>query len=225
MVKQKSVPKQKIPHGVIDRLPIYLNCLVQLRNEGYETVSSQKLGELTEINPAEIRRDLSFFGSFGKKGVGYNVARMIKEFSHIIGSDEPHRIILVGAGNLGNAIASYDGLSKHDFKVTAIFDNDPEKIDGKIGRISVKSIDTLNKYNKKAKIKIGIIAVPENAAQQVANQLIQSGVTVILNYTPTLISVPSYVHLHNTDPVKELLHTLYYLREEKLDRQKSKKKN
>lgn len=216
MKKYKKLKKNRIPQGVVDRLPNYLNCFVQLREDGMETVSSKKLGEITNINPAEIRRDLSYFGSYGKKGVGYNIEKMIKEFSHIVGSDRPHKIILIGAGNLGTAIASYEGLNKHGFYVAAIFDNNPKKVGKKIGKLKIKSIDSLIEYNKRNKIKIGIIAVPESAAQNTANLLVQAGVSIILNYAPTLISVPQKVHLHNTDPVKELLHTLYYFRERKL---------
>src|SRR5512136_1808542 len=115
---------QRIPEGVIERLPTYIGALIQLRQEGLSTVSSARLGELTEINPAQIRRDLTHFGSFGKRGVGYDVTMLIDRIQHILGSDHTHRLVLIGAGNLGSAIAAYDGLRARGFRVSAIFDND-----------------------------------------------------------------------------------------------------
>jgi redox-sensing transcriptional repressor len=118
----------RVPEGVIERLPAYLGVLLQLRGEGRSTVSSALLGGLTEINPAQIRRDLTHFGSFGRRGVGYDVVTLIDRIQHILGSDHAHRIVLVGAGRLGSAVAAYDGLSKHGFLVSAIFDNDLDKV-------------------------------------------------------------------------------------------------
>jgi len=200
-----------IPEGVIERLSTYLNCLIKFQQNSIETVSSERLGESSGVNPAEIRRDFTYFGTFGKKGVGYDVDTMIQHIKRILGSDEPHKIALVGAGNLGSAIASYEGLLQHGFHVAAIFDIDPNKIGKNIRQLEVFSVKDLPQITRSANIAIGIIAVPPAAAQQAADLLVEGNVSVILNYTPALISVPAGVQLHNTDPVQQLLHTLYYL--------------
>ncbi|MHB1017243.1 MAG: redox-sensing transcriptional repressor Rex [Coriobacteriia bacterium] len=202
---------ERIPEGVIERLPAYLNVLIQLRTDGINTVSSARLGELTAVNPAQIRRDLTHFGSFGKRGVGYDIGMLVERIQHILGSDHVHRLVLVGAGNLGSAIAGYGGLRQHGFVVTAIFDNDTGKVGSHIGDISVQSMGELEGTLQKQNIRIGIVAVPPEAAQDVTDRLAAAGVRVILNYTPVIVRVPEGVTLHNTDPVQELLHTLYYL--------------
>jgi redox-sensing transcriptional repressor len=190
---------------------MYLNVLIQLRQDGHSTASSATVGQLTEINPAQVRRDLTHFGSFGKRGIGYDVTTLIDKIQHILGSDHTHRIALVGAGHLGTAIAAYDGLRKHGFIVSAIFDADRRKVGKRIGDVVVQSIDELERTLKDQSIRIGIIAVPPAAAQDVADRLATGGVRVMLNYTPQVVKVPDDVQLHNTDPVRELLHTLYYL--------------
>jgi redox-sensing transcriptional repressor len=200
-----------IPVGVIERLPAYLNVLLQLAATGELTVSSARLGELARVNPAQIRRDLTHFGSFGRRGVGYDVQTLVERIQHILGSDHVHRLALVGAGNLGSAIARYSGLSKHGFIVSAVFDTDPDKIGGLIGDVPVLDMKDLERVIKRQGIAIGVIAVPPEAAQSVADRLSAAGVHVLLNYTPVMVQVPEGVTLHNTDPVQELLHTLYYL--------------
>lgn len=201
----------RIPEGVIERLPAYLNVLIQLRDDGALTVSSARLGELTSVNPAQIRRDLTHFGSFGKRGVGYDIPTLVERIQRILGADHVHRLALVGAGNLGSAIAGYNGLRQHGFTVTAIFDADVGKIGTAIGDIPVQPVSDLAATMREQDIRIGVIAVPPEAAQQVADQLSAAGVRIILNYTPVIVRVPEGVTLHNTDPVQELLHTLYYL--------------
>lgn len=201
----------RVPEGVIERLPQYLNVLIQLRQEGLETVSSAHLGELTEVNPAQIRRDLTHFGSFGKRGIGYDVGTLIERIQRILGSDHTHRLALVGAGNLGSAIAGYQGLRKHGFIVSAVFDSDPSKIGGRVGDLKVRDVTDLPQVVREHGIRIGVVAVPQSAAQSVTDLLAEAGVEVILNYTPMIVKVPPGVTLHNTDPVQELLHTLYYL--------------
>ncbi|MEL7668169.1 MAG: redox-sensing transcriptional repressor Rex [Actinomycetota bacterium] len=202
---------ERIPEGVIERLPAYLNILIQLRGDGVTTVSSARLGELTAVNPAQIRRDLTHFGSFGKRGVGYDIATLVERIQRILGADHAHRLALVGAGNLGSAIAGYEGLRQHGFTVTAIFDNDPAKIGARIGEITIQPLEELEETLRRQDIRIGIVAVPSEAAQDVTDRLAAAGVRVILNYTPVIVRVPQGVTLHNTDPVQELLHTLYYL--------------
>jgi redox-sensing transcriptional repressor len=200
-----------IPPGVIERLPLYLNAALQLRQSGEETVSSARLGELARVNPAQIRRDLTHFGSFGRSGIGYDVSMLVDRIQRILGADHTHRLALVGAGNLGSAIASHDGLRKHGFLVTAIFDNDPARIGSAVGGVVVHDTADLEAVVREQGISIGIVAVPPSAAQSVTDRLAAAGIRVILNYTPVVVRVPEGVTLHNTDPVQELLHTLYYL--------------
>ncbi len=202
---------EHIPGGVIERLPSYLGALIQLRTEGCSTCSSATLGEFTDVNPAQIRRDLAHFGSFGKRGVGYDITSLIDRIQTILGSNQTHRIVLVGAGHLGSAISDYDGLRARGFRVTAIFDNDPTKIGTRIGDLIVQGMSELKKTVKEQGVQIGVIAVSPDAAQAAADALCDSGVSVILNYAPTIVHVPPEVTLHNTDPVRDLLHTLYYL--------------
>jgi redox-sensing transcriptional repressor len=202
---------REIPQGVIERLSTYLNCLIKLQQNNVQTVSSAQLGASSGINPAEIRRDFTYFGTFGKKGVGYDVDTLISKIQKILGSDEPHKIALVGAGNLGTAIVKYEGLKQHGFHIAAVFDNDKKKIGKHIKNLEIFDVKNLPEIVRKANINIGIIAVPAPAAQKVADLMVEGGVSVILNYTPALITVPPNVQLHNTDPVRQLLHTLYYL--------------
>lgn len=203
--------QERVPEGVIERLPSYLGALMQLRQSGQCTVSSATIGEVTQVNPAQVRRDLAHFGSFGKRGVGYSIMSLIDTIQRILGSDRAHRIVLVGAGNLGSAIADYDGLRTQGFQVAAIFDKDPAKVGTKIGDIVVQDMSAMNPTVKGQGIYIGVLAVSPDAAQEAADQLCSAGIRVILNYTPTIVHVPNDVTLHNTDPVRELLHTLYYL--------------
>lgn len=206
-----TLVEERVPEGVIERLPLYLGVLIQLRREGCSTVSSARLGDLIEVNPAQLRRDLGHFGSFGKRGVGYDVTMLIDRIQHILGSDHSHRIVLVGAGRLGSAIASYDGLRKHGFLVAAVFDKDPARIGTRIGDVVVRHVDEMEAALAGQGIDIAVLAVSADAAQDVCDRLAGAGVKVILNYTSERVRVPEGVTLHNTDPVRELLHTLYYL--------------
>lgn len=203
--------KNRVAPGVIERLPSYLNCLLQLRAEGAKIVSSARLSEMTKINSAQIRRDLTRFGTFGRRGRGYEVELLLATIQHILGADHAHGIALVGAGNLGSAIANYSGLSKHGFVVSAVFDNSPAKVGTRVGGVEIRHVDEMEMTVRDLQISMAIIAVPPEAAQRVADTLVRAGVKVIVNYTPAVVSVPKHIRLHNTDPVKELLYTLYYL--------------
>lgn len=200
-----------IPEGVIERLPAYLGVLLQLRQEGDSTVSSARLGELTRVNPAQIRRDLTHFGQFGKRGVGYDIASLVERVQHILGSDHAHRMVLVGAGHLGTAIAAYDGLKSRGFALVAVFDKDPSRVGGKAGDMIVRDISELPRIVSEQSIRIGVIAVPHDSAQEVTDLMVANNIRVILNYSSTMVRAPEGVMVHNTDPVRELLHTLYYL--------------
>jgi redox-sensing transcriptional repressor len=204
-------PAQRVPQGVIERLPAYLNVLLHLRSDGCETVSSARLSELAEVNAAQIRRDLAYFGQFGKRGVGYDIASLADQIQHILGSDHVQRIAIVGAGNLGSALASYDGLRSRGFTVAGVFDSDRSKIGQRLGDLIVRDIEELDRVVAEQGIRFGVIAVPTDAAQAVADRLCKAGIRVIVNYSTAFVDVPHEVTLHNTDPVRELLHTLYYL--------------
>ena len=203
--------EQRIPQGVVERLPAYLNVLLHLRGEGCETVSSARLSELAEVNAAQIRRDLAYFGQFGKRGVGYEISLLTDQIQHILGSDHIQRIAIVGAGNLGAALARYDGLRSRGFIVAGVFDSDPRKIGQRIGDLIVRDINELERVVSEQNIRFGVIAVPADEAQAVAERLCKAGIRVIVNYSTAFVDVPHDVTLHNTDPVRELLHTLYYL--------------
>jgi redox-sensing transcriptional repressor len=203
--------EHRVPQGVIERLPHYLNVLLHLRTNGAQTVSSAHLSQLAEVNAAQIRRDLAYFGSFGKRGVGYDIGTLIDRIQRILGSDHVHRIAILGAGNLGSAIASYDGLRARGFSVAAVFDNDPKKVGTRMGDLIIRDVSDMPRLVAEQGIRFGVLAVPPEAAQDAANTLVEAGIKVLLNYTPAFVVTPKDVTLHNTDPVRELLHTLYYL--------------
>ncbi len=202
---------KRIPDGVFGRLPIYLNCLLQLQDEGVTTVSSNRLGLWTGVNPAAIRRDLICFGNFGIKGVGYAVGPMVMEIQKILGSDQPHEIALVGAGNLGSAIAGHSGLKNHGFHITTIFESDPNKVGTTLAGVEIIDIDKAGEVIRERLIDFAIIAVPPAYAQAVTDRLVEAGVSVIINYTSMIVRAPHGVLVHNSDPVKELLVTLHTL--------------
>lgn len=202
---------QRVPQGVIERLPSYLNVLLHLRAEGSQVVSSAELSGLADVNAAQIRRDLAYFGQFGKRGVGYDIPLLVDRIQRILGSDHVHRIAIVGAGHLGSAIAQYDGLRARGFVVAAVLDSDSRKVGRRVGDLIVRDITELERVVEEQSIRFGVIAVPEDAAQSVADRLIAAGIRVIVNYSTAFVTVAEGVTLHNTDPVRELLHTLYYL--------------
>jgi len=201
----------RIPAGVVERLPLYLNAVLHLRDGGHQTVSSAQLSDLADVNAAQIRRDFAYFGQFGKRGVGYDIPLLIDRIQRILGSDHVQRLAIVGAGNLGSAIAQYDGLRARGFVVAAVFDSDRRKVGTRVGDLIVRDISELDRVVVEQSIRFGVIAVPPEAAQGVADQLASAGIRVIVNYSTAFVTVPERVTLHNTDPVRELLHTLYYL--------------
>jgi len=200
-----------IPAGVIERLPLYLNAILHLRDGGHQTVSSAQLSELADVNAAQIRRDFAHFGQFGKRGVGYDIPLLVDRIQRILGSDHVQRLAIVGAGNLGSAIAQYDGLRARGFVVAAVFDSDRRKVGTRVGDLIVRDVSELARIVTEQSIRFGVIAAPPEAAQGVADLLVAAGIRVVVNYSTAYVTVPERVTLHNTDPVRELLHTLYYL--------------
>jgi redox-sensing transcriptional repressor len=196
--------------GVAARLSRYLQVLTQARKMGKETISSQELSEYTHVNSTQIRRDLSGFGKFGKRGVGYNVDSLVSQIRKILRTSGQHNIALFGAGHLGKAIASSDIFADHGFRVVAIFDQDPGKIGESVGNATVRHPDELRQVVEEEDIVVGVLAVPTAAAQDLADQLVDAGVKIIFNYSEALLHVPPEVTVHTSSPAVDLLYALYF---------------
>ncbi|MEN3341190.1 MAG: redox-sensing transcriptional repressor [Actinomycetota bacterium] len=196
--------------GVAARLSRYLQVLTQARKMGKARISSQEIAEYTNINATQIRRDLSAFGKFGKRGVGYNIDSLLGEIRKILRTQGQHNIALVGAGRLGQAIASSPIFAEHGINVAAVFDTDPEKADVPIGRVAVSPYSRLRDVVREKNIIVGVLAVPASGAQQVANDLVAAGVKIIFNYSEALLETPSDVTVHASNPAVDLLYALYF---------------
>jgi len=196
--------------GVAARLSRYLQVLAQSKKMGKDRISSQEIADYTNINATQIRRDLSNFGKFGKRGVGYNVDSLLGEIRKILRTQGQHNIALVGAGHLGHAIASSPIFAEHGIHIAAVFDSDPEKVGQEIGSLSVDDIRRLHVVVREQTVIVGVVAVPAGAAQQVTEQLIGSGVKIIFNYSEALLDVPQDVTVHTSNPAVDLLHALYF---------------
>jgi redox-sensing transcriptional repressor len=196
--------------GVAARLSQYLRVLTQARKMGKERISSQEISEYTNINATQIRRDLSGFGKFGKRGVGYNIDVLAGEIRKILRTQGQHNIALFGAGRLGQAIASSTIFADHGFNIAAAFDVDPEKVGKPIGQGQVLAYDRLSELLREKAIIVAVLAVPDDEAQRVATDVVESGVKIIFNYTQALLDVPSDVTVHTTSPAVELLYALYF---------------
>ena len=196
--------------GVAARLSQYLRVLTQARKMGKDRISSQEISEYTNINATQIRRDLSAFGKFGKRGVGYNIDSLIAEIRKILRTQGQHNIALMGAGRLGQAIASSTIFADHGFNISAAFDSDPAKVGDPIGGTTISSYDELREHIREKNIIVAVLAVPPEAAQEVADEVVDAGVKIIFNYTEALLDVPQDVTVHTTSPAVELLYALYF---------------
>ena len=196
--------------GVAARLSRYLQVLTQARKMGKETISSQELSEYTHVNSTQIRRDLSGFGKFGKRGVGYNVDSLVSQIRKILRTAGQHNIALFGAGHLGRAIASSDIFADHGFRVVAIFDADPRKVGHTVGNQAVRHVRDLKQVVEDEDIVVGVLAVPNAAAQPLADDLVDAGVKIIFNYSEALVQVPPEVTVHTSSPAVDLLYALYF---------------
>ena len=207
--------KRMIPDIVIGRLPVYLRALGFLIAEGRQITSSQELGDRLGISSAQIRKDLSHFGEFGKQGTGYDINFLYEQLRQILKVNRMWDVVLVGAGNLGKAIADYNGFKGKGFHIRAIFDNNPEKVGKPMGidNIEVMPVSGLADYIKSNGITIGIIATPAEEAQVVARTMVEAGVKAILNYAPITLTVPTNVRVQYIDPVVGLQRMTYYLPE------------
>ena len=201
---------ERLTVGVAARLSRYLQILTQARKMGKERISSQEISEYTNINATQIRRDLSTFGKFGKRGVGYRTDALLDEIRQILRTQGQHNIALVGAGRLGSAIASSPIFAEHGITIAAIFEIDPEKIGQRIGHLQISSIDKMVEVCREHNIIVGVIAVPADAAQDAADALIDSGAKIIFNYSEALLDVPADVNVHTSNPAVDLLYALYF---------------
>jgi redox-sensing transcriptional repressor len=201
---------ERLSLGVAARLSRYLQVLTQAKKMGKETISSQELSDYTHVNSTQIRRDLSGFGKFGKRGVGYNVDSLVSQIRKILRTAGQHNIALFGAGHLGRAIASSDIFADHGFRVVAIFDADPRKVGHTVGNQAVRHVRDLKQVVEDEDIVVGVLAVPNAAAQPLADDLVDAGVKIIFNYSEALVQVPPEVTVHTSSPAVDLLYALYF---------------
>ncbi|MBA2348663.1 MAG: redox-sensing transcriptional repressor Rex [Solirubrobacterales bacterium] len=201
---------ERLSLGVAARLSRYLQVLTQAKKMGKETISSQELSDYTHVNSTQIRRDLSGFGKFGKRGVGYNVEALVSQIRKILRTAGQNNIVLFGAGHLGRAIAGSDIFADHGFRVVAIFDSDPEKIGTPVGPQTVRAPADLTSVVEEEDVVVGVLAVPSSAAQGLADDLVAAGVRIIFNYSDVLLDVPPEVTVHTSSPAVDLLYALYF---------------
>jgi len=202
----------EIPEVVINRLPVYARALAELAARGETVVSSQALGELLDVTPAQIRKDLSYFGRFGKQGRGYNVASLLNKLREILGIDRQWRLCLVGVGRLGQAIAEYGGFGPQGFEIVAAFDASPDVVGRQVGGVTIHDIEELDTFLRHARVDIGIVAVPASAAQGVVDKLVEAGIRAILNYAPITAHVPRDVSIRHIDPVLAMQSMTFYIK-------------
>jgi redox-sensing transcriptional repressor len=202
----------QIPRIIIGRLPLYLRALNRLQNDGYEYASSRELGKLLDISAAQIRKDLSHFGELGKRGKGYEIEFLICKLNQILNTDNIWKMIVIGAGDLGSGLTRYKGFTNRGFQVSAIFDIDPQKIGKKIGDLVAKDIRELKAYVKANNIQIAVLAIPAEYAQNVINDLVDAGITAILNYAPIYLKAPQGVQIEHIDPSVHLQKLSYFLK-------------
>ncbi len=201
----------KIPDIIIGRLPIYLRALQRMSEKGMKTTSSQELGEHVGISAAQIRKDISQFGEFGKQGTGYSIPFLMDKLREILKVHRMWEVAIVGAGDIGHALARYQGFKDRGFEVVMIFDCDATKIGQKVGKYTIEDASKMVERIRAEKVKLAMVTVPASTAQEVADQLVQAGVKAILNYAPTSINVPKNVHVQYIDPATHLQRMTYYL--------------
>jgi redox-sensing transcriptional repressor len=205
------MPASSVPDIVVGRLPLYLRALTQMAGSGKEITSSQELGERLGISSAQIRKDLSQFGEFGKQGTGYNIAYLTDQLRRILKVDRIWEVALVGIGDLGRAIAHYGGFVDRGYRVVAVFDNDPAKIGTQVGLVTIEDTGRIVEVVGARRITVAMLAVPREAAQEVTDRLVEAGIHAILCYAPTSVQVPKGVHVQYIDPVLHMQRMTYYL--------------
>jgi len=202
----------QIPHIIVGRLPLYLRALNRLQKDDYEYASSRELGKLLDISAAQIRKDLSHFGELGKRGKGYEIEFLICKLNQILNTDNVWKMIVIGAGDLGSGLTRYKGFLNRGFQVSAIFDIDPRKIGKKIGALIAKDIRDLEEYVKTNDIQIAVLAIPAEYAQDVIDDLVNAGITAILNYAPIYLKAPQGIQIEHIDPSVHLQILSYFLK-------------
>jgi redox-sensing transcriptional repressor len=206
-----DVGQDEIPDIVIRRLPIYVRTLKGLIEQDIRSVSSEELASLIGVTAAQIRRDLSYFGKFGKQGKGYDIAHLSAAIERILKLDRQWPMVLVGMGRLGHAIASYRGFSRSSFTITGLFDSDPEKVGARVNDLAIRPMSEVVESMREERILVGIIATPRTQAQEAADLLIDGGAEAILNYAPVILRVPAHVTVREIDPVSALQSMTYYI--------------
>jgi redox-sensing transcriptional repressor len=201
---------RRIPEATVARLPVYLRSLVELAETKTATVSSERLAELAGVNAAKVRKDLSYLGSYGTRGVGYDVEYLLYQISRELGLTQDWPVAIIGFGNLGHALANYRGFGERGFRIVALFDDDPAKVGESVGGLRVRPIDDLPAVAAGGGIAIGIIATPAPAAQTVADRLVAAGISSILNFAPAVLAVPEHVSLRKVDLSIELQILSFY---------------
>lgn len=199
-----------VPEATVARLPVYARSLVKLTSNGVTTISSEQLAELAGVNAAKVRKDLSYLGSYGTRGVGYDVEYLLYQMSRELGLTQERAVVIIGMGNLGRALANYHGFAERGFVVAAVIDSDPEKVGECMGDLVVRSIDDLSAAVAEHDISIGVIATPAVAAQEVTDRLVNAGVRSILNFAPAMVTVPVGVSLRGVDLAVELQILSFY---------------
>lgn len=218
VMKYKSIPKE-----TIGRLFIYFRALVCLSREGHKTVSSYKLAEICQLNPSIIRKDFSYFGELGKRGVGYNVESLLLMIRSELKLDPAIKIAIVGIGNIGKALLAYSGFKSDGFRIVAAFDSHPKKIGKRVGGLTVENASKLEKRVKALGIQMGILAVPESSAQQIVQRLAKGGVKAILSFAPCQLATPKDVNVICVDLSMEMARLLYYSMGQKLHKARPRK--
>lgn len=203
--------KKEIPGIIVSRLPVYLRALRNLQSQGLQTTSSDDLGRCVGVSAAQIRKDLSQFGGFGKQGTGYNIASLIENLRKILQIEQVWEVALIGMGDMGHALSRFQGFKDRGFRVAMVFDSDPAKIGGHVGDYTIQDAREMKKAIREAGIKIAMLCVPISAAQQVTDQLIEAGIKAILNYAPINLNVPSDVRVQYIDPSVGLQRMTYYM--------------
>jgi redox-sensing transcriptional repressor len=209
----KKPNRPEIPRKTIYRLSIYLRCLARLHENGISTVSSEALAKAAGVKPTQLRKDLAYFGTFGTRGLGYDVTELFKKISEELGTSRLQPVILVGVGHLGLALLSYRGFEKEGFEIVAAFDAEPRRKRDKETKQTIYGMEELSAFVKKQNIRMAILTVPAAVAQEVANQLVNSGVTGILNFSPIVLSVPEEVMVNNVNLAIELENLSYFTQE------------
>lgn len=209
--KERVIPQdRRIPEATVARLPLYYRALLEIADQDVPTVSSEQLAELAGVNAAKVRKDLSYLGTYGTRGVGYMVGELVDEITTELGLTHDWPVAIVGLGNLGHALANYRGFGARGFRIVALVDTDPSKVGGQVGELPIESLDMLDAIVAERGVAIGVIAVPAASAQEVADRLVAAGVGSILNFAPAVVTVPAHVSLRKVDLATELQILSFY---------------